>query len=893
MPHLPAPHAQTPLSPRRRRLRWTIILLVLAAIGALLTGWWLYLQHRPRPYRPGEASTDITSELSANLPADAPAPQLRDVTTKAGLDGFRTFPGDRTSQLPEDMGPGVAWGDFNNDGNEDVFLVSGGGPLGVATGQLAPCQLYENQGDGRFRRVASFPDVRIHGMAAAWGDYDGDGHLDLVVSGYNALLLFHNEGGSGTFHRDKRFPNRKGFWSSVAWADYDNDRRPDLYVCNYVQYVEDEGNRDQMSSQLGTFVPYTLNPASYPAGTNLLLHNLGDGTFEDMGEKLGVANPTGRSLGALWHDFDDDGWLDLYIANDVSDNAFFHNNQGRFEDISHPVYVADYRSAMGLAAGDWNRDGDDDLFITHWVAQENAFYDNNRAELGLSTNTPGRIQDEARRKSAPPKPYGLSFMDVADMEGLGQIALPFVGWGTEFVDLDADGWLDLVVVNGSTLEMPSDRKKLQAQEAFLFWNRHGERFYNLASLQPLLAAPHVSRGMAVADYDNDGAMDLLISHFGEGVQLLRNEMQKGNWLKLRLRSRLASGAPLGFGEGAKLTAHLGDVPLRRSVTGASYLSQSTRVVHFGLGTAPAVDWLEVRWLGGGTNFYTNLTANSTYLLTEGEARARRIEPAKTPVASTGASPAATMSGTSSTDPRIRELEFWKNERAAMNAIKVETNYVKAIGLFKAAIALNPRHEDSLYYLGQCLAQQGDVAGALEQWAELVRINPKSHRGHQQWGCLKAMSAKSDDDLATAEEALEKAHTLNPEETGALLLLGEVSLLRGQFGKADDRLAAACRSNPRAVGGFFLRGYLAWQRGETAEAKALLAQARQALGKDWQPKGATSEGDVKQKAHRENTPLSRFWEEWDGSAEPDTVFRSLENFLARRRSEPSRGRSADR
>src|SRR5262249_37589727 len=185
--------------------------------------------------------------------------------------------------------------------------------------------------------------------------------------------------------------------------------------------------------------------------------------------------------------------------------------------------------------------------------------------------------------SAPKaRPLKLSFTDVADFHGLGQIALAYVSWGAEFVDFDGDGWLDLVVASGNTIEAEGRTpRKLKPQETSLFWNEHGQFFHNLAPFNKPLSEPHVGRGLAVADYDNDGAMDILISFLGEGVQLLRNEMQAGHWLKLRLHSRLPNGAPLGSGDGAKVIARVGDVALRRTVSSVSYLSQSSRTIHFG------------------------------------------------------------------------------------------------------------------------------------------------------------------------------------------------------------------------------------------------------------------------------------------------------------------------
>ncbi len=847
--------APAPLSPRRRRLRWTLATLALLVIAGSSVGVVLYRANKPAQYRPDETTSDITSDLARALPPDAPKPKLVNVTRAAGLADFRNFVGPRTSQMPEDMGPGVAWGDFDNDGDDDLFLVSAGGAMNVPDPQLAPCELYDNDG-GTFRRVTSFPELRIHGMGAAWGDYDGDGLLDLVVSGYNTLLLFHNDGGE-KFTRDTRLPNPPGFWSSATWGDYDNDRRLDLNVCGYIHYGSNEADRDKGTMQIGSFIPFTLNPSSFTPGTNMLFHQNADGTFTEVAAQLNVQNISGRSLGGLWHDFDQDGWLDLYVANDVSDNVLFHNVGGRFEDISHPALVADYRSAMGLAVGDYDRDGDDDMHVTHWVAQENALYDNTWADFNVRGKTAGTN-------------FPLRFMDIADQRGLGQIALPYVGWGTEFVDLDHDGWLDLLVVNGSTIEVPGPYpKKLQAQEMFVFWNRRAEYFHNLARLDPALSEKHVSRSLACADFDNDGDMDFVIADLGEGVRLFRNDMAAGHWLKMRLRSKNAAGVANGFGDGSVAVAAVNAVGLRRSVGGVSYLSQSSHTLHWGLGAATRVDKLEVRWHAGGTNVFENLDADAFYEVIEGDPVPRKIS-------SRGSTAISAVTMPSSEKERL--VAFWAKQRGAMDAMKRERDNVKAIALFREAIALNPAHEDSRYYLGLCLASQNDFPGALAALEGLQQLNPQSHRAWQQWGVIRALHATNDADLAAAERALERAYSLNPEETGALLVLGEVALLRGQLPLAEQRLAAATRTNPKAIGGFFLRGYLAWRSGDTTAAKSFLTQTRTALGPDWSPKGTTSEGDVKQKQHVELTPLTPFWASWNGGQEPATAYAALDRRL---------------
>ena len=840
-----------PLSVRKRKLRLTLFVLVSLAFGGSLFGMAWFWWKRPKQYAPGETSAEITSALSKRLPPNASTPSFADITSQSGLSAFRNFTGLRTSQLPEDTGPGLAWGDFDNDGDDDLFLVSAGGALNLSTNQLLPCELYENIGNGKFQKYPGFPDLRIHGMGAAWGDFDGDGDLDLVVSGYNALYLFRNDlvDGKRKFTRIESFPNPKGFWTGVTWGDFDRDGHLDLYVCGYLKYAENEEDRVKGSDQLGAFVPYTLNPASYEPGLNMLLHNNRDGTFTDVASELGVTNPTGRSLGALWHDFDDDGWLDLYVANDVSDNAFYHNTGGKFEEISHAAWVADYRSAMGLTAGDYDHDGDDDLYITHWVAQENALYENHWADFNKTAIAQGK------------QLYPLRFTDVNEMRGLGQVSLPFVGWGTEFADFDGDGWPDLIVANGSTIEEPnSDPKKLQAQEPFLFWNRKGEFFHDIAPANKSLSEKHVSRGLALADFDNDGDLDIAIAQLGEGVQLLRNDMQTGHWLELRLRNRTVQGAR-GFGTGSRVEAYADGTTHRRTVSSASYLSQSSHTVHIGLGEATNIDRVEVDWLGGGTNIYRKLAADARYDLVEGAAEAEVTQRSVT----TNARPIG---------EKDKLMEFWRAQRAGMNALKVDKNLEKAITNFRDALAYNPKHEDTHYYLAQALAGAGQIEAALVELETLQKLNPQSHRAFQQWGNLRAVSAKSPDQLSAAEKSLQRAREINPEETGALLILGEISLLKGDLAEADARLLAVSATNQRSVGALFLRGYLAFRRGDTAEAAELLKKTREALGKEWQPKGATAEGDVKQKQHIESSPLHQFYDEWNGLEDPAAAYASL-------------------
>ncbi len=522
---------------------------------------------------------------------------------------------------------------------------------------------------------------------------------------------------------------------------------------------------------------------------------------------------------------------------------------------------------MGLAAGDWNRDGDDDLFVTHWIAQENALYDSRLVDLA-------RSQGEVSSGRVP-----LSFTDQAAPLGLGQIALQRVGWGTEFVDLDADGWLDLVVANGSTLEKggvsPGGGRLLEPQSDMWLWNRRGEFFHDLASLDPALGRPDVSRGLAIADYDLDGDQDVLVQRLDGPPKLLRNDMQTGHWLQLELVSRTAAGEPLGFADGATVVVEAGGVSHRRTVGSASYLSQSSRRLHFGLGEATSIERIEVRWLAGDVQRVEPVPVDGRWRVVEGEPRPRRLD---APAADGEAAEAEPLP-IAELDERQRTIAFWETQRAAMDAMKRDGDVERAAALFRRALALDPSHEDARYYLAACLAVQGEFEAALDELATLRRQSPMSHRAHKQWGVLRAMTASSRADLEAARAALERALEVNAEETGALLVLGEIDLLEGNLERADQRLEWACQTNPKAVGGFFLRAAIARQRGDLAAARRLLEQAAAARGEEWKPEGAVAEGDVARAMHREVSPLSRFWEGWDGVAEPQIALEPLSRHLA--------------
>jgi tetratricopeptide (TPR) repeat protein len=522
---------------------------------------------------------------------------------------------------------------------------------------------------------------------------------------------------------------------------------------------------------------------------------------------------------------------------------------------------------MGLAAGDWTATATTTCSSpTGW---------RRRTPSTTSRLRDGRPLDPARGLLAEGDPQArLTFSDLSAPLGVGHSSLPMVGWGVEMLDFDADGWLDLALTNGSTVEQTEDPKRLVPQAPQLLWNERGERFHDLAARVPALAPRRVGRGLAVSDYDGDGDLDLLLVHLDGGVQLLRNDTPQGNAFQVRLRHRLPRGG-FGRGDGATVVAWVGGVPLRRSATGVSYLSQSTRTLHFGLGAAERAERIEVRWPDGEIATYGALDAGALWELTQGDEAPRRLHAFASPALSSTPPARAALS-------REQVQEFWAAHRAGMDALKRDRDCGKAVERFRRALELDPDHEDARYYLAHCLWAQDEAEEALAELDEMRRRAPMSLRAHRQWAAFAASEASSAAALDAAAAAAARAVEINGEDTGGLLLLGEIALLRGRLEEAGRQLALACRSNPRAVDGLFLGAYVAWKRDDDARARELLAAARAARGEDWKPEGTTAEGDVTVRIQREETPLAHFWREWDGDdTDLAAAFAPLVDFLAAR------------
>jgi Flp pilus assembly protein TadD len=818
---------------RRIQLIWRTLILCTAAV-LIATVILLQLREDDAPYIAGEEQEGITRDLDRSLVQATPTIRFTDVTEQAGIQ-FEHFPFTRTSQLPEDMGSGAAWGDYDSDGLPDLFLVNFAAPLGINDEQMlastATDRLYRNRGDGTFEDVTESTGLGTahRGMGASWGDFDADGDLDLFVTSFGENLLWENIEGSFRNVTDQAGLGGEGFWAGASWSDFDLDGDLDLYVCGYVQYIAEEPGFAETRSG-DTDFPFTLNPQSYPPHPNRFYVNRGDGTFEERAAAAGILGDKGRSLAAAWADFDADGLPDLYVANDVSDNMMFLNNgDGTFENVSYQALVADYRGSMGIAVGDWDGDLDLDLFITHWIAQENALYSNLLTDLKLA---------ESDRR--------LMFEDQADRVGLGQIALDLIGWGTAFVDLDSDGLLDLFVANGSTFQSRGDRSRLVSMDPHLYWNRGASTgFFEVGETAGIRTQPQgVGRGAAFADYDRDGDLDLVILHHGASARLLRNDSNRGHWVALQFRG--TSGHPSGLG--ARIVVHAGGQrQLREAGVGPSYLSQNHAEEVVGLGNATLIDRLEITWPGGDKEVWHSLDVDRRWVLEEGqEPRAiSRAGKATVPHRLTsGVSKHAIVTDLSSTLSPEEKVRFWQLRKRASRLFG-EGKWTEAADLFDQMIQLDPTHEDALYYRGNCQLELGNYNLARDSWERLLQVNPSSSRALVQIGILHTLAGANDNyDLEAATAAFQQAHRINREESRPLVLLGEAALALGNLDSAGKALTSAYRMNPRATSALYLSSYIEWKRGNQDRAGELLDMAYRSLEVAEPVQGVLGEGDTR-------------------------------------------------
>jgi enediyne biosynthesis protein E4 len=531
-----------------------------------------------------------------------------DVAAAAGI----TFQHDNTASaekyLIETMGSGCGWIDYDQNGLMDLYLVNG-----AATRLYTPTRplrgaLYRNNGDGTFTDVTVRAGVGaegLFGMGVAVGDYDNDGFPDLFVLGYGRCILYHNNG-DGTFTdvTAKAGVANSGRWgSSAAWFDYDNDGRLDLVIANYVDWAPD--NNFWCGDHEPGLRSY-CHPDNYHGQAPTLYHNNGDGTFTDVSLRSGVGGRPGNGLGVVTFDYDDDGWQDIFIANDSMPNFLFHNNRdGTFREVGYMAGVAvsmdgASEAGMGVDAADASGNGRMDLIVTHLDSQLARFYQN----LG------GGVFDDATLRSK-----------------ISYATFHMSGFGTRFMDYDNDGWRDVFMADGHILDnIERYRAEVRYAEPKLMFRNMGRGIFENVSerLGADFQLPRVSRGAAIGDFDNDGDLDILVNNNGEACQLLRNDGGNANhWLEIFLIGTKSNRD--GVGARVRLTA--GDLTLyEQRKGGMSYQSAQDPRLHFGLGAHGSVDALEIIWPSGVVTKLARLKCDQIISVREGEGIVERAFP---------------------------------------------------------------------------------------------------------------------------------------------------------------------------------------------------------------------------------------------------------------------------
>ena len=545
-----------------------------------------------------------------SVAAQTPAIKLTNIGRAAGLNS-KTIYGDekRNRYLLETTGSGAAWFDYDEDGWPDIFLVNGTRLDALPAGQPAPTnRLYHNNHDGTFTDVTAKAGLtRTNwGQGVVAGDYDNDGHDDLFVSAFGANALYHNNG-NGTFSEVAEkagvAKNRSRWGSGSAFLDYDRDGKLDLFVASYINLDLKTAPLPETGPCLYKGVMVACGPPGLPGGTNMLFHNNGNGTFSDVSEKSGITKTYGTyGLGALTGDFNNDGWPDIYVANDSSPAALYINNKkGGFSDVSVEsgcAFSVDGKpqAGMGVTAGDYDRDGWLDIFKTNFAGDTSTLY----------RNTGDAVFD-----------------DVTFPAGIG-VNTRWLGWGAGFVDIDNDGWLDVLLVNGHVY--PEVEKLTTeagyAQRKVLYRNLGNGKFVDISEkIGGALLETTAARGCALGDFDNDGDLDILINPVNALPELIRTDSTTGNnWIAIKTIGTKSNRN--GIGARLKITMPDGLISIEEVRSGGSYYSQNDLRVHFGLGRNSKIKTLEIRWPSGQTDILNDIPANQILTVTEGSPKSK-------------------------------------------------------------------------------------------------------------------------------------------------------------------------------------------------------------------------------------------------------------------------------
>ena len=527
----------------------------------------------------------------------AQQPHFRDITIQAGIHFTHNNGAFGKKWLPETMGPGCAFIDYDNDGYPDIFFVNGEDWPGHTHGGATTPKLYHNNRNGTFTDVTAKAGLAIpmFALGVAVGDYDNDGFDDLFITALGQSHLFRNNG-NGTFTEVTKaagmwWPNE--FSTSAAWVDYDRDGKLDLVVANYVRWTE---QTDLYCTVDGAHKSY-CTPESYKGASVRLWHNLGGGKFEDATQKAGLGDPTSKSLGIAILDYNVDGWPDILIANDTQPNKLYLNKKdGTFEERGVPSGIAFSedgvaRAGMGVDAADYDRSGHPSVIISNFANQMVSLYHNEGNGL---------------------------FVDEAPQSEVGRATLVTLGFGCFFFDYDNDGWLDIFVADGhieDAIERVQKRVSY-AEPAHLFRNLGGGKFQEVTTqMGESFAAPRVARGAAYADVDNDGFLDILVTTNAGPAFLFHNEGGTNHSLRLKLVGTKSNRD--GIGAVVRVTSNNGkDEQSKMLRSGSSYLSQSELVLTFGLATQSKADAVEVQWPSGQIDKLSNVSGGQTITVQE-------------------------------------------------------------------------------------------------------------------------------------------------------------------------------------------------------------------------------------------------------------------------------------
>lgn len=526
--------------------------------------------------------------------------QFSDVSAAAGIQFKHNSGAYGGKLLPETLGSGCAFLDYDRDGWQDILLVNGMDWPGHKR-QQSTLRLYRNNRNGTFTDVtkAAGLDMEMYGMGVAVGDYNNDGFPDIFISCVGQSRLFYNTG-KGTFldvTRTSGLLGHQGFSTSALWFDYDRDGLLDLFVCNYVRWSPEH---DVFCSLDGTHKSY-CTPEAYRGDTCWLFHNRGNGTFEDVTATSGIFDSSSKSLGVAMFDYDQDGWPDLLVANDTQPNKLYKNlRNGKFKDVGVEAGIAfsadgKARAGMGVDTGDFESSGKPGIAITN--------FDNEM--IGLY-----------RQGS------GGAFDDVAISAGLGAASRSTLGFGCAFFDVNLDGLLDLIVANGHIDETVRNIRGNvgYAQAPQLFLNRAKGRFRDVAeNVQGGFEAPKVGRGLAVGDFDRDGDQDVLMTTNNGPAYLYRNDQFSDHSSRHSIRFYLTGSKSNRDAIGACVrTYYLSEVQSRIVRGGSSYLSQSELPVTFGQGFQEKIDRVVIDWPSGRTEEYKDLSTGGGYKCLEGK-----------------------------------------------------------------------------------------------------------------------------------------------------------------------------------------------------------------------------------------------------------------------------------